>query len=372
MKKILYIISEIDKALEFEWAAQHLKDDFDLHFILLNPTSENPALAHFLSSLNIPYTIIEYKKKIEIPRIIFTLYHHIKKIQPDIVHTHLLKANLLGLTAAKLAGVKTRIYTRHHSSYNHIYHPNKVWYDHYCNFLATDIIAISPLVKKILMEWEKVPEHKIHLIPHGIPFQMFQNVSEEESTTLRKKYNPQNKYPVIGVISRFTQLKGIQYIVPAFEKLLKHFPNAYLILAGAEGDFASQINKQLSQLPQDSFCKISFEKNLPALYKLFDIFIHTPIDEHSEAFGQVYIEAMASEIPIICTISGIAHQLVKNKRNALVVPYKNSNAIYEAIIQLIKDPSLSNTISAYAKENVKVFSLENKVKLLKELYSSKS
>lgn len=371
MKKILYIISEIDKAFEFEWVAQHLKDDFDLHFILLNPTSEHPALTQFLSSLNIPCTIMNYKKNIEIPKIIFTLYYRIKKIQPDIVHTHLLKANLLGLTAAKLAGIKKRIYTRHHSSYNHIYHPNKVWYDHYCNFLATDIIAISPIVKDILINWEKVLPQKIHLIPHGLPFEIFQNVNKEDIALLKKKYNTLDKYPVIGVISRFTEWKGIQFIIPAFEKILHQYPNAYLILAGAHGDY-NNINKLLSHLPPSSFCKITFEKNLPALYKLFDIFIHTPIDEHSEAFGQVYIEAMASEIPIICTMSGIAHQLVKNKRNALVVPYKNSNAIYEAIIQLIKDPTLRNTIIAYAKEDVKVFSLENKVKLLKELYSSKS
>jgi glycosyltransferase involved in cell wall biosynthesis len=108
------------------------------------------------------------------------------------------------------------------------------------------------------------------------------------------------------------------------------------------------------------------------LYKLFDIFVHTPIDEHSEAFGQVYIEAMAAGVPLICTISGIAHNLIQDKKNALVVPYKNSDKIFEAILTLLNDKTLRENLINQAKQDVVPFSLEKKINRLKELYFSKT
>lgn len=368
MKTILYIISEIDKALEFEWTAEHLKDDFNLHFILLNPTSENPALAQFLASWNIPCNIIAYKNKIEIPKIILSLYHHIKKIKPDIVHTHLLQANMLGLTAAKWAKVPVRIYTRHHSSFNHIYHPKKVWYDHYTNKNATHIVAISPIVQQILIEWEKVNPKKIFLIPHGIDFKTFNHVPSLRVESIKQKYQIETHYPVIGVISRWTEWKGIQYIIPAFQKLLAHYPDALLLLAGKGGEYASVIEKMLKNIPCDNYRVIGFEPDVPALYQSMDVFVHAPIDAHSEAFGQVYIEAMASKIPMVCTISGIAHNLVKDKWNAIVVPYKNSDAIYESMMYLLSHPDLKEQLRQNASQSVKEFSVEKKVFLLKKLY----
>lgn len=367
-KKILYIISEIDKAVQFEWTAEKLKHNFDLHFILYNPISKNPVLAQFLNSLNIPCAIIRNNKKIEIPKIIFSLCHHIKKIQPDIVHTHLHKANLLGLTASKIVGIKKRIYTRHHSSYNHIYHPNKIWQDHYCNFLATDIIAISPLVKKILIEWEKVPASKVHVVPHGFKLDEFTHIPENRVNTIKNKYNITNQQPIIGVISRYTQWKGIQYIIPAFQKLLSDYPDALLILANATGDYSYEIKQMLKNIPKKNYIEIIFENDVFALYKIYDIFIHTPINEHIEAFGQIYVEALAAGVPSIFSLSGIANEFINHRKNAIVVSHQNADEIYNAIKLILSDNKLKNLLIKQGKEDIKQFDFENYMNALKKLY----
>lgn len=369
-KKILFIISEIDKSLEFEWMACGLRDDFDLHFVIINRSANVPYMSTYLHDLGIPCYLFTYTSKIDIPKILSNLYKLIRKIEPEIVHTHLLIANLLGLTAARLAGVRRRIYTRHHSSYNHIYHPHGVIYDRYSNYLATDIVATSPVVKRILMEWEKVAEDKIHYIPHGLNFDYFERVSDIEISEVARKYVPPGKWPVIGVISRFTEWKGVQYVIPAFARFLAHYPDAYLILANAVGDYTEHIHKLLLELPEGSFRTIRFEAHTAALYKLFNIFIHVPIDEHSEAFGQVYIEAMAAGVPMVCTISGIAHEIIQHGRNAYVVPYKDSEAILQGMLTLIGNPDMATKIVKQAKEDVKIFSLDRKIKLLQKLYSS--
>ena len=59
--------------------------------------------------------------------------------------------------------------------------------------------------------------------------------------------------------------------------------------------------------------------------------MHVPIDSMSEAFGQTYIEALASRVPSIFTLSGIACEFAKDRVNCLVVPYKDSDSIQLAL-----------------------------------------
>lgn len=364
-KNILYIISGIDKALEFEWLADALKNKYHLSYILIG--KENCHFESFLKERSISVYSIKYYSKKDFIRAWIQVFFKIKKFKPDIVHTHLFEANLIGLSCAKLAGVKNRVYTRHHSTLHHSYFPKAVKYDLWCNRWATNIIAISPMVKKLLIDKENVNESKIIYIPHGLNFSDFENISG--TIELKNKYNPENKKPVIGIISRYTEWKGIQYIIPAFEKLLYQYPDALLILANAKGDFEIPIQAQLSKLPSKNYVTISFEPNIAALYKLFDIFIHAPVDQYCEAFGQIYLEAMASKTPMICTVSGIAANLVVDNENALIVPHKDNEAIFEKILYLLNNPDVANKIKMNAYQNVQTYSIENKVQLHDLLYS---
>src|SRR5690606_19968212 len=101
------------------------------------------------------------------------------------------------------------------------------------NGLATQIVAVSSLVKKVLVEYEGVPSEKVRLIPHGFGIPDFERVGVEEVEGLRKKYAIQDKGPIIGAISRYIEWNGVQYIIPAFVEILKEFPHAVLLIANA-------------------------------------------------------------------------------------------------------------------------------------------
>ena len=112
---ITYIISNINKALAFEWIAEYLdKEKFELNFILLN--SEDSELECYLTKNNISVERITYRGKRDIPKAIFRTCKIFKKHKTNIVHTHLFDANLVGLFAAWLTQIPKRIYTRHHST----------------------------------------------------------------------------------------------------------------------------------------------------------------------------------------------------------------------------------------------------------------
>lgn len=367
---IAYIISSVNKSLAFEWIANHIDTSkFKLTFILLN--NKHTPLEEFLSKKNIPTFRVNYNKKKDLPFAILNTIKLLKQNKIEIVHCHLFEACLVGLTAAKFAGIKKRIHTRHNATIHHQYHPKAVKFDKYINFMSSDIVAISQNVKNILVDMEHVDPKKIIIVHHGFDFIDFENISQERIDTVIKKYFIDSKlsHPTIGVISRYIHWKGVQYIIPAFKSMLNTYPNAHLILANAEGPYTLEIKALLKELPKHSFTEILFEEDIFALYKLFDIFIHTPIDEKSEAFGQVYIETMASEIPSIVTMSGIAPEYIKNNENAVVVPFKNSIAIADSLDEILKNKSLKENIITEGKKSVlKLFNIHTMIQRLEELY----
>ena len=366
---VTYIISNINKALSFEWIATGIdKAKINLSFILLNPADSE--LEQFLQVAKIPAVRVPYSGKSSLASAIWKVYQQLKTWKTNVVHTHLFDANVVGLLAAKAAGVPKRILTRHHSTLHHVYYPRAVYYDRFTNALATDVVAITEMVRRILVEKEGVNPKKVHLIHHGLNLATFTQPDAGRVTSLRRQYGTAGCYPVVGVIARQTEWKGIQYIIPAFAQLRDQHQTARLLLANAHGDYQAEIQALLHQyLPAEAYEQIRFENDLGSLYQLFDLYVHTPIDDHSEAFGQTYVEALAAGIPSIFTLSGVAPEFIRHEENALVVPFADSAAIAAAMQRLLTDASLRMTLRAAGQASVTTqFGLATYLCALENLY----
>lgn len=367
--KITYILSDINKAIAFEWIEQSFRNSpFKLSFILLN--SKDSYLESYLKKHQIPVYRIPYRGKKDALKAIRGIRKILKKENTQIVHTHLFDASMFGLLAAKLSKIPYRVYTRHHGTLHHEFFPRAVYYDKLIHSLTTHIVAISGVVKQVLIDREKVKASKVHLIPHGFNLDGFTQPNQEKVNALKIQYHTQEKHPVIGVIARQTYWKGIQYIIPAFAKLLETYPNAHLVLANARGDYKTEIDLLLSKIPKSSYTEIEFEQDIYHLYQLFDVYVHTPVNEDLEAFGQTYVEALAAGIPSVFSLSGIAPEFIEDGKNALVVPFKDSEAIYQQIIKLLENTSLAQKLAIQGQKDVqKKFTLANMIQALKDIYT---
>lgn len=366
---IVQVISSINKSLAFEIIAKGLTEcKVNIKYILLQ--NHESEFSNFLKENRIPYFIVPFKGKKSYPISLLKIAILLIKLKPKIVHTHLRDANFLGLTAAKILGIKNRIYTRHHSTSNHEYYPQAVKWDKYVNRISTHIVSISDNVSKILTEREAAPIHKITKIPHGFELEKLRSIDKNEILGMKKKYQINHSaYPVIGVVSRYIHLKGIQHIIPALAEIKKVYPNAHFVFANTTGEDKEILNKLFKEYLLDSdYTEISFESDIYTLYGIFDFFIHTPINSEVEAFGQTYIEALAAKVPSVFTLSGIANEIIKNEKNALVVPYCSSIAIKEALIKLINNKRLRKNIIFNGVIDVQKFSSVNYILNHKNLY----
>ncbi|MFM2190973.1 MAG: hypothetical protein RL491_1359 [Bacteroidota bacterium] len=333
--KVLVIVYNLDRALEHEWYAQLMdRSKYDIHFALIR--KGDGFLARFLEKEGIPVHRFAYAGKKDMPFLSWNIYKLIKREQFKIVHAHLFEASIAGMVGAWMARTPIRIVTRHHSDFHHVNSRLAVILDRLVNKLATHIVAVSKNVQRILVDWEAVESEKITLIPHGIRLDSFGRnaVSAERIDAIRSKLKIPLGFKVVGVVSRFIDWKGVQYIIPAFKMLLKAKPDTILVLANAIGPYKEHILLLLKELPESSYHLVDFEQDMPALYLNFDCFIHVPIAATSEAFGQTYIEALASGIPSVVTISGVALEYAQNGVNCLVVPYKDFEAINNAVCSI--------------------------------------
>jgi glycosyltransferase involved in cell wall biosynthesis len=365
--RVVYIISHIDKAIGFEWIAGSINaEKFELIFILLN--DKPSTLAKRLQSRGIEVHEMPVGPKWKWPFLYLRLARKLRKLRPDVIHSHMYVADMIGQLAGKTVGVKKRIYTRHSSNESRKYH-RKSRIDRIVNSSCTHILAISENVKNILVKEENVDPSRIRLIHHGFDLPRF-NVLKEDIDQLQRKYNPGNRRPVIGVVARYSHWKGIQHTIEAFTELLKDYPGALLILANAKkGDYKNEIAALLSRLPEGSYHEIEFEENLFALYQLFDVYVHVPVDEELEAFGQTYVEALAAGIPSVFTLSGVAREFIKHERNALVVDYQNPGEIKNAVARLLTDKALCKQLGEAGWLDVQQFSLDKMIHKLEDFYA---
>jgi len=276
---------------------------------------------------------VKPRRKFHSGRLFITVGRNILRRRPDIVFTSGIYANVVGLTISYILRIDRRIFIRHHSNYhsrsgNHF----GTVVDRLCNFLATEIVAVSKLVQRILVEVEQVPKAKVCLIHNGIDLSLFKLNNRIQTTIFDARLNGEFR---IGLVSRITSLKGIEYAASAFAKLHKEFPFAKFTVVGKFADAFIEVKKILNELPVSSYQLLESVPSIPKFLSELDVFVHVPIGPEDESFGLVYLEALAMNVNCIFTISGVLNELPDLEKYVSIVDYKSSDGIYKCLYNLI-------------------------------------
>jgi len=383
--KITYVLG-----LNIRWIAHERlaicidRSKFEVDFIILEP---NDPLQFFLAEQGVPYQVIPMIDYAATSEVVKQIYDHFKANQTDVVHTIFFNGHITGIQAAYYADVPVRVFARQHGGIKDKRHDRSkyemIW-DMSTNAIAVTNKGVPGMIA------DGVPEEKISVIPNGFDISLFENVSKERVENLKTRYQiPTNKFPVIGVVARYIAWKGQQYTIAAFQEVLQTYPDAYLIVMGSQkhivakkekeqakaakgtygaAEYAQEIEEQLAKLPDNSYLEISFENDLPAYNKLFDVFVHVPINKEVEAFGQVYLDAMLSRVPSVFTRSGCVYDFAVHKEHAWIVDYENAAQITEGILQILADKALTNKMVDNAFNVAKTYTMERYIEALQDLY----
>ncbi len=346
--KVIFSISDAVFSLQLLEIVKCYKLNNVQQYIFIVADDSNPLLAS-IKALDVPHQILPTLSKFGMIRHFVIIVSHLFKNRPKTFIASGQFTTYTDTLAAFLFRTRNRIYIRHHSSLHHkggrCLGPAL---DGFMNYFSTRIVAVSNVVRDILIQNKSVPKNKAIIIHNGIDLENFRC---EVRVASANKHNFR-----IGVISRLIERKGVEYTAKAFKEFNLHHPNSFLHIIGAKPDSLPKIQSILQQVPKDKYRIELLNLDIPGFLKSINVLVHVPLELDDEAFGIVYIEALATGTPGIFTISRILNELNSPERFFSVVPYRDSNAT----LQKLEEHYCNNSV--YEKippEWLNQFSLKN-------------
>ena len=278
-----------------------------------------------------------------------SIYRLIKRIKPHIVHTHTSKAGLLGRLAAFLAGVPVIIHTPHGHVFHSYYGPfmTKIFVtvERVLSLMTDKIAALTDRERDEHLEQGVASIQKYAIIHSGVMLQQIMNMDIDVETGKKKLGIPQNSN-VIGVVGRLVPIKGHKYLVSAAKNIIKEARNTVFVFVG-DGHLKSALEEQAEAIGvRKNIIFTGWKRNAQEILCVFDVFV---LPSLNEGMGRVLIEAMALGKPIVASHVGGIINLVKNGENGILVPPRDSTALGNAIIKIIKDKNLAENLGKNGK-----------------------
>lgn len=288
------------------------------------------------------------------------LYRFLKVNKPQIVHTHTPKAGIVGMLAAKLAGVPHRFHTvaglplleTKGFKRKLLDFVEKLTYG-----CATKVYPNSHGLMDIITKKSYCSAAKLKVIANGssngIDTEYFNPIlfSETQNLELRKELALTISDFVFIFIGRLVNDKGINEMVAAFKVVNEKYPNAKLLLVGYyESDLDPLSHLTLDQIQtNNSIITVGFQRDVRPYLSIADALI---FPSYREGFPNVVMQAGAMGLPnIVSNINGCNEIIVEGK-NGTIIPVKNTSAIIEKMKLLMTDEHYFKKLKSNAREMI--------------------
>lgn len=234
------------------------------------------------------------------------------------------------------------------------------------------VIAVSDAVGRQLLMQKVIPRELVTVIHNGIDIGRFDKAKREfDRRQFCNRWDVPEKGILIGSVGSLNPLKGHEQFVQAAALLTDKYPDAFFIVAGIDVTPGQTTRANLERLVRELKLetKIRFigkMDNVAPLFCALDIFVSA---SHSESFGLVIAEAMATETPIVATETEGAKEILRNGETGLLVKVRDVPGLAAAMSKLLADEELRLRMGRKAGEEVRRrFPLDKMVNATEQVY----
>ncbi|MCZ6594208.1 MAG: glycosyltransferase [Bacteroidetes bacterium] len=213
---------------------------------------------------------------------------------------------------------------------------------------ATDkFMVTSSYHGKYLVDFLHIPSEKIKVINNGISIDRFKKFS----VNMLKKENfaIDSDTSIVGIVARLVPDKCHEIFLESAVTILKVLPDTHFFIIG-NGPERVRLEEMSIELNISSNVHfLGFREDIPSLLSLLDVSV---LSSCAEFFPYSLLESMMMEIPVVATDVGAVSEVVYNGVTGILVPSKNSNALAEAILLLLKDRELAKKMGREGRKRV--------------------
>ncbi len=259
----------------------------------------------------------------------------------NVLHTHNYKSDIIGLLAAKWAGISIVATAHGFTDMNR----TVGLYEKFDKFVLKFFDRVVLMTDRML---PRMPAGRSKVIANGINVQVF-NEKRRLRDELRKHWKVENA-AVIGTIGRLSPEKNHAMLIEAFRQMTHPAKDLKLFIVG-EGPESEKLKYLVERHGLGS--RVIFTgliADIENIYPVFDIFVLSSLTEGTPL---TILEAMAAEVPVIATAVGAVPQMIEDGRTGLLVEPDDATALAEKIQALMNDPGLQDALRRSALEHIK-------------------
>ncbi|WP_316790884.1 glycosyltransferase family 4 protein [Pedobacter frigoris] len=310
-------------------------------------------------------------------RALYQLIDVFRRIKPSIVHTHTPKAGLLGMVAAKMAGVPIRLHTVAGLPLMEATGPKRKLLEavekitYAC---ATFVYPNSGNLKDFIIASGFSKPEKLKVIgngsSNGINTEEFKRAPQidEHANAIKAQYRIKEEDFIFVFIGRLVKHKGIEELVSAFSVLNKKDQNVKLLLVGPQEEkldpLSSGCLREIEENP--AIIAVGYQTDVKPYLSLSKALV---FPSYREGFPNVPMQAGCFDLPCIVTNINGCNEIIVNGENGLIIPVKDRDALLSAMETLYLDKTLYPKMASIAREMiVKRYDQERVWQLILEEY----
>ena len=295
---------------------------------------------------------------------LWEMWNFLRKEKPQIVHTHTPKAGIIGMLAARLAGVPHRLHTvaglplmeaigTKRKILNFV---EKLTYSS-----ATRVYPNSKGLYDFILQNNFTQSNKLKIIANGssngidTAFFSPDQVTEIERVTLREKLNIQPDDFVFVFVGRIVSDKGINELIKAFSELQAVENNEptgikLLLVGGLENDLDPLNSETLAEINQNKdIISVGFQQDVRSFFAIADALV---FPSYREGFPNVVMQAGAMGLPSIVSDINGCNEIIIEGENGLIIPPKNVEKLKEKMLTLAKDKNLYTKLKGNSRRMI--------------------
>ena len=277
--------------------------------------------------------------------------------RPDLVHTTLFEADLLGRIAGRLARVPvvSSLVTEGYGP-AHAAEPGlrrwKVRAAQVADAATARSVARFHVpaehIADTMARRLRVPRNRFDVVPRGRDPEALGRRSEDRRRAVRARLEVGDEVPLIVAVARQEHAKGLDVLVEAFGSVRPERPDARLLVAGAVGNATALLRERVSRGDLDgSIVFLGTRDDVPDLLCAADVFV---LPSRREGSPGVVLEALALEAPVVASDLAGVREVFDGRDLGLLARVGDAGGLAAAIGATLDDPKDATRRTALGRE----------------------
>jgi glycosyltransferase involved in cell wall biosynthesis len=275
-----------------------------------------------------------------------------RRLRPDVVHTHMAKAGTVGRLAARMCGVPLIVHTYHGHVFHSYFSPAKtrvfVMIERTLGLMTDRIVVLGEGQREEIASLGVAPLDKLEPIRLGLELGQFLD-AERARGGLRRELALDDQTPLIGIVARLVPIKAHELFFEAAARVRKTLPAARFVIVG-DGERRAELEAMVDRMGlRQAVIFLGWRRPMLGVYADLDVVVLTSRNEGSPV---ALIEAMASARPVISTEVGGVPDVVVDGVTGLTVASGDARAMGEGILRLLRDRDLAERLAVAGRRHV--------------------